>query len=132
MLFSWTEQLPLIGNSFNLLPILLTVAMFLQTKFNPAMASQSASPDQAQQQKMMKYLMPVMMLFIFYKAPSGLNLYIMSSTMGGVLEQYFIRKHIREQEELQAASETVVKVSGKGPRGARPKKPKGPTWVKRG
>ena len=131
-LISWKEPLWMIGNSFNLLPILVTVAMFLQTKFNPAMASQSASPEQAQQQKMMKYMMPLMMLVFFFKAPSGLNLYIMSSTMGGVLEQYFIRKHIREQEELQAASETFVKVSGKGPRGGRPKKPKGPTWVKRG
>ncbi|HDY65139.1 MAG TPA: membrane protein insertase YidC, partial [Phycisphaerae bacterium] len=131
-LFSWKEPLWLIGNSFNLLPILVAVGMFLQTKFNPAMASQSASPDQAQQQKMMKYMMPLMMLFIFFKAPSGLNLYIMASTMGGVLEQYFIRRHIREQEELQAASETFVKVSGKGPRGARPKKNKGSFWVKRG
>ncbi|MCD4823664.1 MAG: YidC/Oxa1 family insertase periplasmic-domain containing protein [Phycisphaerae bacterium] len=132
-LFSFGRDLPWVGGYFNLLPLLLTVAMFLQTKFNPSMSGGgSTSPEQAQQQKMMKYMMPVMMLFFFYKAPSGLCLYIMTSTFAGVAEQFIIRKHLKEQEEIQAASETVVKVSGKGPRDGREKKPKGPKWVKRG
>ncbi len=133
-LISWSAELPLIGQSFNLLPILLAAVMILQMRFNPSMAGQSAAvtPEQQQQQKMMQFLMPVMMLFIFYKAPSGLNLYIMTSTTVGVIEQFFIRKHIRETEELEAQNETVVKVSGKGPRNSRPKKPKGPFWTKRG
>jgi YidC/Oxa1 family membrane protein insertase len=131
-LFTWHSDLPLIGHAFNLLPILLTVAMFLQTKFNPQMNQAAGSPEQAQQQKMMKYMMPLMMLFFFYKAPSGLTMYIMASTTIGVIEQYFIRKHIKEREELEAAAETVVKVSGKGSRESRPKKPKGPFFTKRG
>ncbi|MDY6913095.1 MAG: YidC/Oxa1 family insertase periplasmic-domain containing protein, partial [Planctomycetota bacterium] len=97
IVFSWTTPLPLIGTNLHLLPILLTVAMFLQTKLNPQMAGQAAtaSPDQAKQQKMMKYMMPIMMLFIFYDMPSGLNLYIMTSTSAGVAEQFVIRRHIR-------------------------------------
>jgi membrane protein insertase Oxa1/YidC/SpoIIIJ len=73
-----------------------------------------------------------MMLFFFYQMPSGLNLYIMASTTVGVVEQYYIRKHIRERDELEAASETTIKVSGKGSRTTRAKKPKGPFWTKRG
>ncbi len=133
-LFTWSKELPLIGNTFNLLPILLCVAMFLQTKFNPQMSqtSATATDQQKQQQKMMKFMMPAMMLVFFYKAPSGLTLYIMASTFASVGEQFFIRKHIREKQEAEAAMETTVRLPGKAPRGARPKKPKGPFWVKRG
>jgi len=133
-LFTWTADLPLIGHSLNLLPVLLTVAMFLQTKLNPQMSGQApaATKDQAQQQKMMKFMMPVMMLFIFYNMPSGLNLYIMTSTFAGVTEGFFIRKHIRAKQEAEDAAETKVAVPGKGPRSSRPKKPKGPFWIKRG
>ena len=131
-LFSFGRELPLVGDYFNLLPILLTVAMFLSMKMNPATVAQSATPEQKQQQMMMKFMMPIMMLFFFYNAPSGLTLYIMASTFAGVAESYYIRKHIQEREELEASSETVVKVSGKGPRDARPRKPKGPFWTKRG
>ena|GEM_PF-169951 len=132
----WGTPLPIIGSSLHLLPILLTVAMFLQTKFNPQMSgaatSATATPEQQQQQKMMKYMMPVMMLFIFYSMPSGLNLYIMTSTFAGVGEQYFIRKHMKKKEEEEALRETVVSAPGKAPRAARQKKQKGPFWVKRG
>ena len=55
--------------------------------------------------------MPVMMLLFLYNAPSGLNLYIMASTFGGVIEQYFIRKHIREKEAAEA--ETLVAATAK-------------------
>ncbi len=122
----------LIGESFNLLPLLVCVAMFLQMKFNPSMAAQrtAATPEQQQQQKLMKYMMPGIMLFIFYKMPSGLNLYIMTSTFAGVAEQHVIRKHIAEREE--ADGETVVSAPGKQPRGKRPKKPKGPFHIKQG
>jgi membrane protein insertase Oxa1/YidC/SpoIIIJ len=39
-----------------------------------------------------------MMLLIFYKMPSGLNLYIMSSSLFGIIEQHRIRKHIKQRE----------------------------------
>ncbi len=118
-------NLPLIGKleSFNLLPILLAVAMFAQQKLNPSTKSAATSNSQmAQQQKMMMWMMPIMMLFIFYKMPSGLNLYFMSSTAAGVFEQYVIRKHIKEkdqQEETQyvpATSKTGGKVKKKKPK----------------
>ena len=81
---------------------------------------------------MMKYMMPGMMLVIFYSMPSGLTLYIMTSTFAGLAEQYFIRKHIKAKEAAEAATVTKVRVPGKAPRASRPKKPKGPMWFKRG
>jgi YidC/Oxa1 family membrane protein insertase len=129
-LIEFGRELPLLGASLNLLPILLTVAMFLQTKINPQMAG-ATSPDQQKSQSMMKYMMPGMMLVFFYQAPSGLTLYIMASTTASVLEQVVIRKHIREKEAAEAAAVTTVHVPGKGFRDSRPKKSKGPNWTKR-
>ncbi|MFW6065238.1 MAG: YidC/Oxa1 family insertase periplasmic-domain containing protein, partial [Planctomycetota bacterium] len=118
-IFTWSAQyaVPFLGwHHFSLLPILMAIAMALQSKFNPQMSAQaSMSPEQAKQQKMMKYMFPVFFLFIFYQMPSGLNLYIMTSTFVGVAEQYLIRKHLREKEAEQAASETTVKLPGKPP-----------------
>ena len=124
--------IPMIGPlmSFNLLPLLLCVAMYLQTKLNPQMAGAAASPQQQSSAKMMKFMMPAMMLVFLYNAPSGLTLYIMTSVSAGVAEQYVIRKHIREREEREAATETKVSMPGKYFRGKKPKKPKGPFQVK--
>lgn len=140
-LVSWANTpiyLPLLSGfmgpiiSLNLLPILLTVAMYYQTKLTPTAVSATATPQQLQQQKMMRIMTPAMMLLFFYNAPAGLTLYIMASTASGVIEQIVIRKHIKEQEELQAASETTISMPGKGARGSRGKKPKGPFWTKKG
>ncbi|MFA6133669.1 MAG: YidC/Oxa1 family insertase periplasmic-domain containing protein [Phycisphaerae bacterium] len=131
-LFTWSDNLPYIGHTFNLLPLLLTVAMYLQMKMTPQMTPAAPSPEQQKQQKMMQYMMPVMMLFFFYTAPSGLTLYIMASTASSVVEQWVIRKHIQEKEAQAAAIETTVTLSGKTFRTARTKKPKGPFWTKRG
>ena len=121
------EKIPIIGSfigtSFNLLPILLGVAMFGQQKLMPSSAP-STNPQAAQQQKMMLWMMPIMMLLFLYRAPSGLNLYIMSSTVAGLVEQYVIKKHIREKEEAQQAGlvPTTSKLGGK----LKKKKPKPP------
>jgi YidC/Oxa1 family membrane protein insertase len=116
--------LPLLGvlNSVNLLPILMGVAFYLQQKLMPSQAAASTNPQVAQQQKMMMIMLPVLFPLMLYKAPSGLNLYIMSSVFAGVIEQYVIRKHIRqkEQAEAQGLVATTSKTGGK----VKKKKPK--------
>ncbi|MBN2063495.1 MAG: YidC/Oxa1 family insertase periplasmic-domain containing protein [Sedimentisphaerales bacterium] len=106
-------DLPLLGHidAFNLLPILLTIAMFFQSRASMNQSTAPVSPEAAQQQKMMMYMMPGMMLLFFYTAPSGLNLYIMASTFAGLIEQKRIKKHLQEQEEIQR--DGVVVVTGK-------------------
>ncbi len=130
--WSAAYSLPLMGHTLNLLPILLTVAMFFQTKMTPTMSQPAATEDQARQQKMMQYMTPAMMLLFFYNAPSGLTLYIMASTFSQVLEQVVIRKHIEAQQAAEAAAQTTIPLPGKTFRGQRPKKPRGPFWTKRG
>jgi len=117
-------SLPLFGklNSFNLLPIMMGVAFYLQQRLMPTQASAASNPQMAQQQKMMKIMMPLLFPLMLYKAPSGVNLYIMSSTFAGVIEQHVIRKHIKEKEEgeskgmVSATSKTGGKVKKKKPK----------------
>ncbi|MCH9023628.1 MAG: membrane protein insertase YidC, partial [Planctomycetes bacterium] len=113
-------------DSINLLPFLLGLAMYLQTKLSGQNTMAANNPQMAQQQKMMQILMPIMMLVFLYSAPSGLNLYIMASTFGGILEQYYIRKHIRKDEAKEAAVtvSTTKKVGVKlAPKKKKPKPP---------
>lgn len=97
-------------HSFNLLPILMAAVMFAQQKITQRLTKPdkppapkldkdgNALPDTAaQQQKMMSYMM-LLMGVLFYNFPSGLCLYILSSSLLGLGEQIYIKKHIKEQE----------------------------------
>jgi len=70
-LFSLPFGLPKPYDSFNLLPILMAIGMFIQQKFSMA----TTSTGSAEQQKFMMILFPLMFGFIFYGMPSGLVLY---------------------------------------------------------
>ena len=116
---------PLVGwtiDSFNLLPILMGVAFYLQQKLMPSQANASANPQMAQQQKMMAIMMPIMFPLMLYKMASGVNLYIMTSTALGVLEQHVVRKHIKEKEALETKG--LVSVTSKTGGKVKKKKPK--------
>jgi YidC/Oxa1 family membrane protein insertase len=119
-------QIPLLGwhvGSLNLLSLLMGVAFYLQQKLTPMQQPSAATnPQLAQQQKIMNVMMPLMFPLMLYTAPSGVNLYIMSSTFAGVIEQYVIKKHIREREEQEAQGliPTTSKMGGK----VKKKKPK--------
>ena len=126
-LITWPPiTVPLLGwqvGALNLLPILMGVAFYLQQKLTPMQqASAATNPQLAQQQKIMNIMMPLMFPLMLYNAPSGVNLYIMSSTFAGVVEQYVIKRHIREREEqesqglIPATSKTGGKVKKKKPK----------------
>jgi len=119
-----TVTIPLFGkiNSLNLLPILMAVAFYLQQKLSPSQAPATASPEAAQQQKIMSVMMTVLFPLMLYRAPSGLNLYIMASTFAGVIEQYVIRKHIKKKEQVEAQG--LVAVTSKTGGKVKKKKPK--------
>lgn len=123
-LISWsTVTIPILGfkiSSLNLLPILMGVAFYLQQKTMPQQVA--ATPEQQQQQKMFKWMMLLMFPVFLYNAPSGVSLYIMSSVFAGAIEQYVIKKHIREKEE--AESRGLVEVTRKTGGKVKKKKPK--------
>jgi YidC/Oxa1 family membrane protein insertase len=118
--------IPLVGwtvDAINLLPLLMGVAFYMQQKLTPMQQPSAATnPQMAQQQKIMGIMMPLMFPLMLYTAPSGVNLYIMSSTFAGVIEQYVIKKHIREREEQE--SQGMISATSKTGGKFKKKKPK--------
>ena len=135
--FSSPLIVPFVGwhiASFNLLPLLVSVFMYLQQKTQPKPPpNPNLSAEQRQQQDMMQKMMPmmsIMMLLIFYNMPSGLNLYIMFSSLFGWLEQMRIRQHIKEQEAAGTLHVTPRKPDDDSVIG-RPRKSGKPSFLER-
>lgn len=68
--------------NINVLPVLMGLSMVLSQKMTPM-----SGPVQNQQQKMMMIFMPIFFSFICYNMASGLNLYILTSTLLGMVQQ---------------------------------------------
>lgn len=67
---------------FFVLPILNGAVSFVQQK----LMGTNSNP----QMKNMMYIFPIMMIFISYKMPGGLQLYWLTSSVTGVIQQYFV------------------------------------------
>jgi len=74
--------------TINLVPLLMAAATIVQMRFQP----KPADPQQAQTQKIMAVMMPIMMLFLLYRYASGLSLYMFTSALLGIFEYRVIRK----------------------------------------
>jgi membrane protein insertase Oxa1/YidC/SpoIIIJ len=101
--------IPILGthvDALNLLPIILAGVFYLQQKFTPK--PPTMTPEQAQQQKIMQTMMVFLFPLFLYAQPSGLNLYIMTSTAIGIWESKRIRAHIKEKEEAEKAGIVIV------------------------
>lgn len=84
--FGWIHDLS-IHDPFYVLPVLMAGAMFLQQKFTP-----QTTVDPTQQKIMM--FMPLIFGFIMKSLPAGLVLYILVSTVVGILQQYLVYRSI--------------------------------------
>jgi YidC/Oxa1 family membrane protein insertase len=110
-LFHWDAHpftIPFFGMkvvSLNILPIGVAIVMFLQQKLVPQAPTITA--EQQQQQKMMRYMSLLMSVF-FYWMPSGLNLYILTSSTIAIFESKIIREHIEKKKAEEKAGKVIV------------------------
>ena len=74
------------GFPINILPLLMGISMLLQQRMTP-------TTGQAGQQKQMMYFMNIFFIFIFYKFPSGLNLYYTLFNVLTILQQKYLTPH---------------------------------------
>ena len=88
--FGWISDLSVpdtlisIGSfPINILPVLMGSTMFIQQKMMSA-------PNADTQQKTMMYVMNVFFLFLFYRFPSGLNLYYFIFNLLTILQQKYL------------------------------------------
>lgn len=80
--------------SFNFLPVVSAILMIVQQKLMTP-ASQNGNEMEKSMQTMM-YFMPVMILVLFYRMPSGVNLYYTVNTLLSILLQLYIIKKVRK------------------------------------
>jgi YidC/Oxa1 family membrane protein insertase len=134
-LIHFAHPIPLIFSmhlaGINILPLLLAVVFYVQSKFQPKPAA--LTPEQAQQQKMMVVMSTALFPIMLYTGPSGLNLYILTSTAFGIMESKVIRRHIKEREELEKLGPTIIDAPppGKGGKKSEPEEPKKKNWLAR-
>jgi YidC/Oxa1 family membrane protein insertase len=93
-------------DGLNLLPILMGFVFYLQMKFQPKPVA--PTKEQEQQQKIMMWMMPLLFPLMLYSGPSGLNLYILTSTLIGIWESKRIRDHIKQQDEAEAQQRVII------------------------
>jgi YidC/Oxa1 family membrane protein insertase len=89
----WIDDLSA-RDPFYVLPLLMGVAMFFQTKMSPA-------PPDPVQARMMQ-IMPLVFTAFFFLFPSGLVLYWLTNTALSILQQWRINKVVAREAEAAA------------------------------
>ena len=81
---------------WNLLPILMVVSMVVMQRMTPQPGVDAA------QQKMMMWMMPLMMGFIFFNLQAGLNLYYAETNLISIAQQAIMNRSKlgREMREI--------------------------------
>ncbi|MFK7759802.1 MAG: YidC/Oxa1 family insertase periplasmic-domain containing protein [Phycisphaerales bacterium] len=107
---------PLWGSvsSINVLPLALGVVFFLHQKYLTPPTQATLTPEQESQQKMMKVMMVVMFPVMMYTAPSGLALYFITNSTMGIVENKWIRAHMKKHGMLEIENIRAEKAA-KGP-----------------
>ena len=101
--FLWLPNLAA-ADPIYVLPVLLGVSMFLMQWI-----SMRSMPEANPQMKMMLWMMPIMMTFIFMNFASGLNLYYVTANLATLPQQYWIAK---ERQKLRAQGPLKPATSG--------------------
>ena len=113
--FLWLPDLSA-GDPYHILEFAFAISMVLAMKFTPT--TPTVTPEQQMQQKMMTYLMPVMMLWVMWSAPAGLLLYWFFGNIVSFGQQMIINKMNKTNDPPK--EEIVDSVPG----GAKKVKPK--------
>jgi len=85
--FGWIHDLSL-RDPYYILPLLMTVSMFVQQKITP-----STMTDKMQQRIFL--FMPIIFGFFMKDLPSGLSLYIFVSTLAGIIQQVLVFSRLK-------------------------------------
>ncbi len=109
-------HLPFIGSSLALPDMPLLVIYVISMIFSQKLSI--VDPSQAEQQKMMMYIMPVMMAFFFWTYPSAFMLYWLLFNVISTVQQYYILRPAHGMNDLAIAGGAPVgpgKIPAKAP-----------------
>jgi len=88
---------------YYILPILMGIFMIVQQLMMKPKKAQLEQMDEKQQamqssQKMMAWIMPVILFFVFKSMPAGLVLYWTVFNILSIIQQYYLQKHLNKKE----------------------------------
>lgn len=94
-IITWSTTLPFIGNHLSLFCLLFCATNILYSVMTMRQQRETMSGEQAQQMKMMQwmmYLMPVFFFFMFNKYSAGLNYYYFISLLASAVTMWYLRR----------------------------------------
>ena len=102
---TWKTAIPLIGNHISLFTILMALSSILVTKLTqqqqPASVGGGGTADMmAQQMKIMQYVMPIMLIFMFNKQPAALSYYYFLFNVLTLAQNWIIQKFFVDEEKI--------------------------------
>ena len=106
--FLWLPDLSA-GDPYHILEFMFAGSMGISMMFTPT--APAMTPEQQMQQKMMTYMMPVMMLFVMWGAASGLLVYWFTGNIVGFVQQMLINRLNKKAEDppTETMSGTMTK-----------------------
>ena len=99
--FMWLPDLAS-GDPYHILEFAFAGSMILAMKFTPT--APAMTDEQKMQQKMMTWMMPLMMLWVMWGAPSGLLVYWLAGNVIGFGQQLIINRLNRSNDEPPTAT----------------------------
>lgn len=94
-------NIPFYGDHISLFTLLMSISTFLYTKYNMQTTTMGGGM-QAQQMKIMMYIMPFMLLGFFNSFSAGLSYYYFLANMISVLQQLVIMKWFIDEKKIHA------------------------------
>ena len=101
-------NIPFYGDHVSLFPILASVAIFFYTQMTTGQQTMPQQPGMPNM-KIIMYLMPLMMLFLFNNYASGLSLYYFVSNLLTITLMLVIKNYIIDDQKIHAKIEESKK-----------------------
>ncbi|MFN8295138.1 MAG: membrane protein insertase YidC [Chitinophagales bacterium] len=105
-IISWSHDIPVIsflfGSHISLFTVLMAISSIVVTKITSQAQPTSGSDDMmAQQMKIMQYVMPVMLLFMFNKQPAALSYYYFLFNVLTLAQNWIIQKFYVDEDAIR-------------------------------
>ena len=100
--------------AINVLPIIMAFVFYAHQKYLTPPTAATLTPEQQQQQKMMKVMMIFMFPLFMYAAPSGLALYFVTNSSIAIVENRWIRAHMKKHDMLDPDKIKAARANKKG------------------
>lgn len=97
----WTTEIPLLGNHISLFTVLMAISSIAVTKLTQQAQPSTGDNDMmAQQMKIMQYVMPVMLMFMFNKQPAALSYYYLLFNVLTIGQNWIIQKFFVDEDQI--------------------------------